>query len=51
MKSQQTASGVLSMTITYRDFGKPVNIAEPPASQVTDFSEMMRNLGGGLPGA
>src|SRR5690606_28704132 len=49
MKSQQTASGVLSMTITYRDFGKPVNIAEPPASQVTDFSEMMRNLGGGLP--
>lgn len=51
MKSQQTASGVLDMTITYRDFGKPVNIAEPPASQVTDFSEMMRNLGGGLPGA
>lgn len=51
MKSQQTADGVMNMTIKYRDFGKPVNIAEPPASQVTDFSEMMRNLGGGLPGA
>lgn len=51
MKSQQTADGVMNMTIKYRDFGKPVNIAEPPASQVTDFSEMLRNPGGGLPGS
>jgi len=51
MKSPQTADGVMNMTIKYRDFGKPVDITEPPASQVTDFSEMMRNLGGGLPGS
>ena len=51
MKSQQTADGVMNMTIKYRDFGKPVNITEPSASQVTDFSEMLRNPGGGLPGS
>ncbi|WP_433329424.1 LppX_LprAFG lipoprotein [Spirillospora sp. CA-294931] len=37
----------MSMTMTYRDFGKPVEITAPPAGQVTDFSAMMKNLGGG----
>ncbi|MFG2246859.1 hypothetical protein [Spirillospora sp. NPDC048823] len=35
------------MTITYHDFGKPVDITAPPAGQVTDFSEMLNALGGG----
>lgn len=51
MKSSQTAAGTMAMTMKYRDFGKPVDIAEPPASQVTDFAEMMSKLGGGLGGA
>jgi len=51
MRSQQTAGGALTMTITYRDFGKPVNIAEPPATEVTDLAEMMKGMGGGLPGS
>ncbi|XRQ06216.1 hypothetical protein ACN3XK_58300 [Actinomadura welshii] len=49
MKSGQTADGVMNMTFTYRDFGRPVQITEPPASQVTDFSEMLKGLGGGVP--
>ncbi|TDB98124.1 hypothetical protein [Actinomadura sp. 7K534] len=52
MKGQQTADGVMTMTIKYRDFGKPVNIAAPPANQVTDFSQMLQGIGGGgLPGS
>jgi hypothetical protein len=52
MTSDQTAEGTLTMTMKYRDYGKPVQVAAPPASQVTDFSELMGKLGGGgLPGA
>lgn len=51
MKSNQTAEGTLTMTMKYRDYGKPVDITEPPASQVTDFAAMMKQLGGGLGGA
>jgi hypothetical protein len=55
MKSPQTSDGTMNITMTYRDYGKPVQITEPPASETTDFSEMLKNLGGGagggLPGA
>ncbi|MFI0370362.1 hypothetical protein ACH35V_21020 [Actinomadura sp. 1N219] len=53
MKSQQTADGVMNMTMTYRDYGKPVEIAAPPASQTTDFSQLLNGLGGGggIPGS
>lgn len=52
MKSNQTSQGAMTMTMKYRDYGKPVQIVEPPASQVTDFGQLMSKLGGGgLPGA
>lgn len=52
MKSNQTSQGAMTMTMEYRDYGKPVQIVEPPASQVTDFGQLMSKLGGGgLPGA
>ncbi|TDD68141.1 hypothetical protein [Actinomadura rubrisoli] len=48
MKSQQTSAGSMTMTMSYHDFGRPVDITAPPADQVTDFGEMMRKLGTGL---
>ncbi|MEU5989824.1 LppX_LprAFG lipoprotein [Spirillospora sp. NPDC047418] len=51
MKSAQTSEGTMTMSMKYHDFGKPVQIDEPPASQVTDFAEIMSKLGGGLGGA
>lgn len=51
MKSAQTSEGTMTMTMKYHDFGKPVDITEPPADQVTDFAEIMSKLGGGLGGA
>lgn len=52
MKSDQTAAGVMTMSMTYRDYGKPVQVVAPPADQVTDMAAMMKNLaGGGFPGA
>lgn len=52
MKSVEAADGNLTMTMKYHDFGKPVDITEPPASQVTDLAEMMNGLGGaGVPGS
>ncbi|MFB4305665.1 LppX_LprAFG lipoprotein [Actinomadura sp. GTD37] len=46
MKSNQTSEGTLSMTMNYRDYGKPVDITEPPASEVTDFAAVLKQLGG-----
>lgn len=43
----QMKDGVMNTTIKYRDFGKPVQITEPPANQVTDYSEILNALGGG----
>jgi hypothetical protein len=53
MKSLESEGGTMTMTMKYRDFGKPVQLTEPPASEVTDFGQMMNRLGsgGGLPGA
>ncbi|MFA1549195.1 LppX_LprAFG lipoprotein [Actinomadura chokoriensis] len=51
MKSNQTSEGAMTMTMKYHDFGKPVQIVEPPAGQVTDFREIMSKLGGGLGGS
>lgn len=52
MKADQGTEGTMTMTMTYRDYGKPVEVTAPPASQTTDFSEMLKGLGngGGLPG-
>jgi len=58
MNMAMTATEKMNMTMTYRDYGKPVNITAPPADQVTDFSELMKNIpgagsgaGNGIPGA
>ncbi|MES9539032.1 DUF6612 family protein [Actinomadura sp. NPDC000600] len=53
MDSTQSTAGAMTMTMKYRDFGKPVQVAEPPASEVTDFGEIMSRIGNGngLPGA
>ncbi|MFC6879891.1 MULTISPECIES: LppX_LprAFG lipoprotein [Actinomadura] len=52
MKSR-SAQTPMTVTMTYREFGKPVQIAAPPADQVTDFSAMLKGLGnlGGSGGA
>lgn len=51
LKSKQTAQGAMNLTMSYRDFGKPVQISAPPESEVTDFSQMLNGLGGGgVPG-
>ncbi|XRQ06217.1 LppX_LprAFG lipoprotein [Actinomadura welshii] len=34
------SAGSMSMTITYRDYGEPVDVTEPPADQVTDMGAM-----------
>ncbi|MEU6038950.1 LppX_LprAFG lipoprotein [Actinomadura sp. NPDC047616] len=47
MKSAQGAKEDMTISMTYRDYGKPVQIAAPPADQVTDFSALMKNLPGG----
>ena len=53
MKSQQGSDGTMNLTMSYRDFGKPVQVEAPPAGEVTDFSQMLKGLGGGggLPGS
>ncbi|RFS86137.1 LppX_LprAFG lipoprotein [Actinomadura spongiicola] len=53
MKSPQTAQGAMSISMTYRDYGKPVVVTAPPANEVTDLSKMLNGLGGGggLPGS
>ncbi|MFD0685663.1 hypothetical protein [Actinomadura fibrosa] len=51
MKTGQTAEGATTMTMNYRDFGKPVQVTAPPADQVTDFGALLKNMGGGLPTA
>ncbi|MFD0902240.1 DUF6612 family protein [Actinomadura sediminis] len=51
MTTPSSAAGAMSMTMTYRDYGKPVQIAAPPAGQVTDMAEMMQGMGGGLGGS
>ncbi|MFC4053017.1 hypothetical protein ACFOY4_25315 [Actinomadura syzygii] len=53
LKSKQTAqAGATNLTMTYRDFGKPVQISAPPESEVTDFGQLLNGLGGGggIPG-
>ncbi|MEU8340464.1 hypothetical protein SAMN05443665_1002237 [Actinomadura meyerae] len=49
MKGSQGSDGELTVTTQYREFGKPVQIEEPPASEVTDFGELMNQLGTGAP--
>ncbi|WUI00287.1 LppX_LprAFG lipoprotein [Spirillospora sp. NBC_00431] len=53
MKADQQTGGAMNITMTYRDYGKPVEVAAPPASETTDFNQMLNGLGGGgagLPG-
>ncbi|GGV10531.1 putative lipoprotein [Actinomadura cremea] len=51
MSTPSSAAGAMTMSMTYRDYGKPVQIAAPPASQVTDMAQMMQGMGGGLGGS
>ncbi|TYB48648.1 LppX_LprAFG lipoprotein [Actinomadura chibensis] len=52
LKSKQGAQSAMDLTMTYRDFGKPVQISAPPESEVTDFGQLLNGLGGGggIPG-
>ncbi|WP_165494916.1 LppX_LprAFG lipoprotein [Actinomadura roseirufa] len=49
MTGRQGAAGEMTMTMAYHDFGKPVDIAAPPADQVGDLGAMVKNLGGVKP--
>ncbi|MEU5876716.1 LppX_LprAFG lipoprotein [Spirillospora sp. NPDC047279] len=49
MKSAPGATEQMTMTMVYRDYGKPVQIAAPPADQVSDYSQMMKSLQPGMP--
>ncbi|GAB3369560.1 LolA-like protein [Amycolatopsis echigonensis] len=42
-----TGSGATGgkITVKYTDWGKPVDVAAPPADQVTDFGEVMKKMG------
>ncbi|TDD85374.1 LppX_LprAFG lipoprotein [Actinomadura darangshiensis] len=55
MKSLESASQNMTMTMKYHDFGKPVDITEPPASQVSDFGDLLGKIGtgagAGIPGS
>ncbi|MEW1718542.1 DUF1396 domain-containing protein [Streptomyces sp. NPDC093109] len=42
-----TEDGPLDMTVKFVDYNKPVEIKEPPASEVADLAEMMAGEGGG----
>ncbi|WP_067466574.1 LppX_LprAFG lipoprotein [Actinomadura macra] len=48
MKSGQTSDGTMNLTMSYHDFGKPVQVSAPPADQVADFGALMKNLSGAL---
>ena len=39
--SQDHAAASFSLTFTYSDIGEPVSIDVPPASQVTDISDLL----------
>lgn len=41
----QTAKGPMDITIKFTDYNKPVEIAAPPADQVVDLAEMMKDGG------
>ncbi|MEW2413474.1 hypothetical protein AB0953_07110 [Streptomyces sp. NPDC046866] len=41
------AKGAMDVTIKMLDFNKPVDVAAPPADQVVDLAEMMKNTGEG----
>jgi hypothetical protein len=41
-----TAGASMSMTMDIFDFGTPVNVEIPPASETTDFQELMGSMGG-----
>jgi hypothetical protein len=56
MSMAMSATEKMNMSMTYRDYGKPVDITAPPADQVSDFSELMKSMpgagaGAGIPGA
>lgn len=42
----QGTSGSMDVTIKFKDINKPVEIAAPPADQVMDLGEMMKDSGG-----
>lgn len=44
-KARDVGTGKMVTTMRFSDFGEPVNIAAPPAGQVTDFKELQRRMG------
>jgi hypothetical protein len=41
----------VTMDITYSQWGEPVDITAPPASQTTDLEQMMSQMGGSPSGS
>jgi hypothetical protein len=45
VRKAHVASGtIMDMTMTYTDYGKPVNVVAPPASDVVDMAQMLNGL-------
>ncbi|MQA97146.1 MAG: LppX_LprAFG lipoprotein [Streptosporangiales bacterium] len=44
--SKETGAGSMAMTMLFSDFGEPVNISAPPASQTQDIKQMKGMRGG-----
>jgi hypothetical protein len=42
----ETATGDLDMTLTFKDYNKPVTVKKPAASDTADFGKMMEQLKG-----
>lgn len=57
VSTSETPMGDVTMTMNFKDYGKPVDIAAPPASEVTDLSSLGKlgdsfmNDGSGAPKA
>jgi hypothetical protein len=44
-ESMELGMGTMEMTLTFSDFGQPVDITAPPADQTTDFKSLMGSFG------
>ena len=46
MKGQEGAAGNMTMTMKFRDYGKPVQISAPPAGETADFADLLGQMPG-----
>ncbi|MBC6461381.1 LppX_LprAFG lipoprotein [Actinomadura sp. HBU206391] len=44
LKSAPGAKTPMSVTVVYRDYGQPVTISAPPASEVGEFGDLLQNV-------